>query len=158
MGLPLPGLEVQVERGLLVVTGPTVPGGRLQTRDRGCLDGHGRVIVQGRGEDLILSGGENIASVEVEQAIADHPAVLEVAVIAIPDERWGEVPAAYVTLQDGATATEEEIVEHVRGRLARFKAPKRVTFTELPKTSTGKIQKFVLRDAVWAGQEHRIGS
>lgn len=78
--------------------------------------------------------------------IADHPAVLEAAVIAVPDEKWGEVVAAHVTLHEGATATEAEIIEHVRGRLARFKAPKTVTFGELPKTSTGKIQKFVLRE------------
>ena len=76
--------------------------------------------------------------------------------IAVPDERWGEVPAAYVTLKDGASATAEEIVEHVRARLARFKAPRTVTFGELPRTSTGKIQKFVLRDQAWAGSERRI--
>jgi fatty-acyl-CoA synthase len=114
------------------------------------------VELRDRSKDVIISGGENIASVEVEQAIMDHPAVLEAAVIAVPDERWGEVPAAFVTLQEGASATEEEIVEHVRGRLARFKAPKSVTFGELPKTSTGKIQKFVLRDKAWAGVERRI--
>jgi fatty-acyl-CoA synthase len=90
--------------------------------------------------------------------IADHPAVLEVAVIGIPDERWGEVPAAYVTLRDGESATEEDIVEHVRAHLARYKAPKRVTFPdELPKTSTGKIQKFVLRDEAWAASGRKIG-
>ncbi|MEU6698262.1 AMP-binding protein [Pseudonocardia sp. NPDC046786] len=139
-------------------TRDAAPDGWFRTGDIGVMHPDGYVELRDRSKDVIISGGENIASVEVEQAIADHPAVLEVAVIAIPDERWGEVPAAYVTLQDGASATEEEIVEHVRGRLARFKAPKRVTFTELPKTSTGKIQKFVLRDAAWAGQEHRIGS
>ena len=115
----------------------------------------GYVELRDRSKDVIISGGENIASVEVEQVIADHPAVLEVAVIGIPDERWGEVPAAYVTLREGGEATEDEIVEHVRGRLARFKAPKRVTFAELPKTSTGKIQKFVLRDEAWAGRDGR---
>jgi fatty-acyl-CoA synthase len=89
--------------------------------------------------------------------IADHPAVLEVAVIAAPDERWGEVPAAFVTVHEGATVSEEDIIEHVRNRLARFKAPKSVTFGELPKTSTGKIQKFALREAAWAGTEGRSG-
>jgi fatty-acyl-CoA synthase len=79
-----------------------------------------------------------------------------VAVIAVPDEKWGEVPAAYVTLHAGATVTEAEIIEHVRGRLARFKAPKSVVFGELPKTSTGKIQKYVLRDKAWAGSDRRI--
>jgi fatty-acyl-CoA synthase len=116
----------------------------------------GYIELRDRGKDVIISGGENIASVEVEQAISEHPAVLEVAVIAVPDERWGEVPAAYVTLREGATANEAEIIEHVRGRLARFKAPKSVVFGELPKTSTGKIQKYVLREAAWAGEERRI--
>ena len=105
---------------------------------------------------MIISGGENIASVEVEQALMDHPAVLEAAVIAVPDERWGEVPAAYVTLKEGASATEQELVEHVKTRLARFKAPKTVTFGQLPKTSTGKIQKFVLRDKARADAQRRI--
>jgi fatty-acyl-CoA synthase len=83
--------------------------------------------------------------------------VLEVAVIGMPDERWGEVPAAFVTLKEGASATQEEIVEHVRARLARFKAPKSVTFGELPKTSTGKIQKFVLRNRAWSDRDRHIG-
>ena len=105
---------------------------------------------------MIISGGENIASIEVEQAIMDHPAVLEAAVIAVPDERWGEVPAAFVTLQDGAVGDRGRDHRARPGRLARFKAPKTVMFGELPKTSTGKIQKFVLRDQAWAGAERRI--
>lgn len=138
-------------------TRDAAPDGWFRTGDIGVMHPDGYVELRDRSKDVIISGGENIASVEVEQAIADHPAVLEVAVIAVPDERWGEVPAAWVTLREGESATEGEIVEHVRGRLARFKAPKRVTFGELPKTSTGKIQKFVLRDEAWAGQERRIG-
>ncbi|MFC4004949.1 AMP-binding protein [Prauserella oleivorans] len=138
-------------------TRQAAPDGWLRTGDLGVLHPDGYVELRDRSKDVIISGGENIASVEVEQAIADHPAVLEVAVIAVPDERWGEVPAAYVTLHDGAHATEDEIIEHVRARLARFKAPKSVVFTELPKTSTGKIQKFVLRQRVWQGRERRIG-
>ncbi|MFF5986023.1 acyl--CoA ligase family protein [Prauserella flavalba] len=122
------------------------PDGWFRTGDLGVLHPDGYVELRDRSKDVIISGGENIASVEVEQAIADHPAVLEAAVIAVPDEHWGEVPAAYVTLHEGASATEAEIIEHVRARLARFKAPKSVTFTELPKTSTGKIQKYVLRE------------
>lgn len=86
----------------------------------------------------------------------DHPAVLEVAVVAAPDDKWGETPVAFVTLQEGAEADETEIIEHVRTRLAHFKAPRTVTFGDLPKTSTGKIQKFVLRDGLWAGAERRI--
>src|SRR5919107_1132025 len=137
-------------------TAAAAPDGWFRTGDLGVLHPDGYVELKDRSKDVIVSGGENIASVEVEQAIADHPAVLEVAVIAVPDERWGEVPAAYVTLQDGASATEAEIIELVRGRLARFKAPKSVTFGPLPKTSTGKIQKYVLRDAAWSGTDRRI--
>ncbi|HEV7655580.1 MAG TPA: acyl--CoA ligase family protein [Mycobacteriales bacterium] len=137
-------------------TAAAAPDGWFRTGDLGVLHPDGYVELKDRSKDVIVSGGENIASVEVEQAIADHPAVLEVAVIAVPDERWGEVPAAYVTLQDGADATEAEIIEHVRGRLARFKAPKTVVFGQLPKTSTGKIQKYLLRDAAWEGTGRRI--
>jgi len=137
-------------------TAAAVPDGWFRTGDIGVLHPDGYIELRDRSKDVIISGGENIASVEVEQVIMDHPAVLEAAVIAMPDERWGEVPAAYVALKEGASATEEEIREHVRARLARFKAPKTVTFGELPKTSTGKIQKFVLREKAWADQEHRI--
>ncbi|GAB2914184.1 acyl--CoA ligase family protein [Rhodococcus aerolatus] len=127
-------------------TRAAAPDGWFRTGDVGVRHPDGYVELRDRTKDVIISGGENIASVEVEQAIADHASVLEVAVVGEPDERWGEVPVAYVTLHAGASATEAEIVEHVRERLARFKAPKRVVFGELPKTSTGKIQKFVLRD------------
>ena len=132
-------------------TAAAAPDGWFRTGDLGVLHPDGHVELRDRSKDVIISGGENIASVEVEQALADHPAVLEAAVVAAPDERWGEVPIAYVTLHEGASATEEELVEHVRARLARFKAPKAVVFGELPKTSTGKIQKYVLR------QRHRDG-
>ncbi|GEL17400.1 acyl--CoA ligase family protein [Pseudonocardia asaccharolytica] len=132
------------------------PDGWFRTGDLGVLHPDGYVELRDRSKDVIISGGENIASVEVEQAIADHPAVLEVAVIAVPDERWGEVPAAYVSLQEGTAATEAEIIEHVRGRLAHFKAPRHVVFGELPKTSTGKIQKYVLREKAWGGVERKI--
>jgi fatty-acyl-CoA synthase len=105
----------------------------------------GYVEIRDRSKDIIISGGENIASVEVEQAIDSHADVIESAVVGLPDEKWGEVPVAFVTLRDGATVTDDQIVEHVRGRLASFKVPRRVTFADLPKTSTGKIQKNVLR-------------
>src|SRR4051812_35359311 len=137
-------------------TAAAAPDGWFRTGDIGVRHPDGYIELRDRSKDVIISGGENIASVEVEQAIMDHPAVLEAAVIAVPDERWGEVPAAFVTLQKGASATEAEIIEHVRGRLARVKAPKTVTFGELPRTSTGKIQKFVLRDQAWAGSDRRI--
>jgi fatty-acyl-CoA synthase len=132
------------------------PDGWFRTGDVGVVHPDGYVELRDRSKDVIISGGENIASVEVEQVIMDHPAVLDVAVIAVPDERWGEVPAAYVTVHDGASVTEAEIIEHVKGRLARFKAPRTVTFGDLPKTSTGKIQKFVLRQKAWTGVERRI--
>ncbi|MEU3273914.1 AMP-binding protein [Saccharomonospora sp. NPDC006951] len=122
------------------------PDGWFRTGDLGVLHADGYVELKDRSKDVIISGGENIASVEVEQVIADHPAVLEAAVVAVPHEHWGEVPVAFVTLHEGAVATESEIVEHVRGRLARFKAPHSVAFTDLPKTSTGKVRKFVLRE------------
>jgi fatty-acyl-CoA synthase len=129
-------------------TRQAVPDGWFRTGDIGVMHSDGYIELRDREKDIIISGGENIASVEVEQVIADHPAVLEVAVIAAPDAKWGEVPAAYVTLRGGWTATEREIIEYVKTRIARFKAPKRVVFGELPKTSTGKVLKHVLRDAV----------
>ncbi|MFG2786097.1 AMP-binding protein [Streptomyces sp. NPDC048419] len=137
-------------------TAKAAPDGWFRTGDLGVLHPDGYVELRDRSKDVIITGGENVASVEVEQVIAEHPAVSEVAVVAVPDERWGEVPAAYVSLLDGAEATEAEIIEFVRARLARFKAPRHVVFGELPKTSTGKIQKFVLRDRAWTGAERRI--
>jgi fatty-acyl-CoA synthase len=133
-------------------TRQAAPDGWFRTGDLGVVHADGYVELRDRSKDVIISGGENIASVEVEQAIADHAAVLEVAVVAAPSERWGEVPIAYVTLHEGAQATEEEIIEHVRARLARFKAPKSVVFGALPKTSTGKIQKFRLRERTGDGE------
>jgi fatty-acyl-CoA synthase len=124
------------------------PDGWFRTGDLGVMHPDGYVELRDRAKDIILSGGENIASVEVEQALATHAAVLEVAVVAGPDERWGEVPVAFVTLKDGATATAEELIRHARARLAGFKAPKRVVFGPLPKTSTGKVQKKTLREGL----------
>jgi fatty-acyl-CoA synthase len=137
-------------------TAAAAPDGWFRTGDLGVMHPDGYIELRDRAKDIIISGGENIASIEVEQAVMSHPAVLEAAVIAIPDDRWGEVPAAYVTLKEGAQATAEDIIDHVRARLAHFKAPKLVEFRALPKTSTGKIQKFALRDQAWAGQERRI--
>src|SRR5213079_3224110 len=94
----------------------------------------GYVELRDRKKDVIISGGENISTIEVEQAVASHPAVLECAVVAIPDSRWGEVPKAFVSLKAGHQASAEEIIEHVRSRIAHFKAPKQVEFGELPKT------------------------
>jgi fatty-acyl-CoA synthase len=132
-------------------TARAVPDGWFRTGDIGVMHPDGHVELRDREKDIIVSGGENIASVEVEQVIVDHPAVLEAAVVAVPDAKWGEVPAAHVTLREGHTATESEIIDHVKARIARFKAPKRVIFGQLPKTSTGKIQKSALR-SVWRDQ------
>jgi fatty-acyl-CoA synthase len=127
-------------------TKAAAPGGWFRTGDLGVRHADGYIELRDRSKDVIISGGENIASVEVEQAIMEHPAVLDVAVVAAPDEQWGEVPAAYVTLKPGREVTAEDITNHVRATIARFKAPKHVIFGELPKTSTGKTQKFLLRE------------
>jgi fatty-acyl-CoA synthase len=106
----------------------------------------GYVEIRDRIKDVIISGGENISSVEVEGVFLRHPAVQEVAIVGMPDERWGESPHAFVVLAAGAEATETELTEFARTKLAHFKAPRHVHFvTELPKTATGKIQKYVLR-------------
>jgi fatty-acyl-CoA synthase len=120
-------------------------GGWFHTGDLGVQHPDGYVELTDRSKDVIISGGENIASVEVEKVLAAHPDVLEVAVVAVPDERWGERPVAFVVTQR-AGLTEQELREFARARLAHFKAPDRVYFESLPKTSTGKIQKHVLRD------------
>ena len=127
-------------------TADTLREGWLHTGDIAVVDPDGYLTIVDRKKDLIVSGGENVSSVQVENALAAHPAVLEVAVVGMADERWGEVPHAYVTLRTGAVATEGELIDWVRERLAHFKAPKRVTFLdELPKGGTGKILKQELR-------------
>jgi fatty-acyl-CoA synthase len=130
--------------------------GWFHSGDLAVMHPDGYIELRDRQKDIIISGGENISTIEVEQAITSHPAVLEVAVVAVPHDYWGEVPKAFVTLRPGKNATEEEIIDHCRARLARFKVPKEVEFGELPKTSTGKVQKFVLREREWAGKEKRI--
>ena len=120
----------------------------FHTGDLAVMHSDGYVKIKDRSKDVIISGGENISSLEVEEALYRHPAVMVAAVVAKPDEKWGEVPCAFVELKDGASVTEAEIIEHCRAMLARFKVPKSVEFCELPKTSTGKIQKFVLRQQV----------
>jgi fatty-acyl-CoA synthase len=120
-------------------------GGWFHSGDLAVLQPDGYIKIKDRAKDIIISGGENISSLEVEDVIYRHPAVLAAAVVAKPDAKWGETPCAFVELKPGATATEAEIVEHCRAHLARFKAPRAVVFGPLPKTSTGKIQKFMLR-------------
>jgi len=131
-------------------------GGWFHSGDLGVVHPDGYVELRDRKKDIIISGGENISTIEVEHAVVKHPAVLECAVVAVPHERWGEVPKAFVTLRPGSRATEQEIIEHCRAHLAHFKCPKSVEFCELPKTSTGKIQKFRLREKEWSGREKRI--
>lgn len=122
-------------------------GGWLHTGDLAVMHPDGYLEIRDRRKDIIISGGENVSSIEVENVVAAHPAVNEVAVVAAPHPRWGEVPVAFVSLRTGEHASEEELIEFVRQRLAHFKAPKAVRFVELPKTSTGKVQKFELRKA-----------
>lgn len=123
-------------------------GGWFHTGDLGVLDEHGYVIIKDRSKDIIISGGENISSVEVEDILYKHPAVLFAAVVAKPDAKWGEVPCAFVELKEGADATEAEIIAFCRRHMSGFKTPKAVVFGVIPKTSTGKIQKFLLRNQV----------
>jgi len=123
-------------------------GGWFHTGDLGVLDETGYVIIKDRSKDIIISGGENISSIEVEDVLHKHPAVLFAAVVAKPDSKWGEVPCAFIELKDNASATEAEIIAFCRAQMPGFKTPKAVVFGPIPKTSTGKIQKFMLRDEV----------
>ncbi len=121
-------------------------GGWFHSGDLAVMQPDGYVKIKDRSKDVIISGGENISSIEVEEALYRHPAVLAAAVVAQPDPKWGETPCAFVEVKPEAKVTEAELIEHCRSMLARFKAPKKVVFGELPKTSTGKIQKFLLRE------------
>jgi acyl-CoA synthetase (AMP-forming)/AMP-acid ligase II len=150
------------DRGEIVLRGPKVfkgywrdpeatakafAGGWFHTGDIGVRDADGYLFIVDRLKDMILSGGENIAGSEVERVLYEHGAVLEAAVVGRPDERWGEVPVAYVVLREGVTATAEELLDHCRGQLARFKVPKDVTFLdELPRNPSGKVLKRELRE------------
>ena len=129
-------------------TAAATRSGCFLTGDLGVMHPDGYVEIRDRSKDIIISGGENIASVEVERAIDSHPDVVESAVVAAPHPKWGEVPVAFVTRRTGSTVSEADLVSFLRERLAGFKVPEEITFTELPKTSTGKIQKSVLRERV----------
>jgi fatty-acyl-CoA synthase len=125
-------------------------GGWFHTGDGGTVDDGGYLTISDRKKDVIITGGENVSSIEVEDAVFSHPAVAEVAVIGVPDDKWGEMVTALVVLAQGQSATEAEIIAHTRERIAGYKAPKRVEFREaIPRTATGKIQKFKLREAFW---------
>ena len=138
-------------------TTAAIRDGWFYTGDMATIDEEGYALIVDRAKDIIISGGENISSVEVENTLYAHPAVYECAVLAVPDDQWGEVPKALVVLKPGTSATEEELIQFVRGRLAHFKAPKSVEFMEsLPKGGTGKILKADLREKYWAGQAKRV--
>jgi acyl-CoA synthetase (AMP-forming)/AMP-acid ligase II len=158
---PRPRIDTQLVRAqerLLGTIAKAFRGGWFHSGDLAVWHPDGNVELRDRGKDIIISGGENISSIEVEQTIVAHPAVLECAVVAIPHEHWGERPKAFVTLRDEAVATGAEIIAFARDRLAHYKCPDAIEFGELPKTSTGKVQKYVLREREWAGRETRIGA
>ncbi|MGQ9895884.1 MAG: long-chain-fatty-acid--CoA ligase, partial [Roseiflexus sp.] len=132
-------------------------GGWFHSGDLGVMYPDGYIELRDRKKDIIISGGENISTIEIERVLYQHPLVLEATVIGVPDDRWGETPKAFVLLKPGAQTTADEIIAFCRERLAHFKCPKFVEFVDsLPKTSTGKIQKFVLREKEWSGYEKRI--
>ncbi len=131
-------------------------GGWFHSGDLAVRHEDGYIELRDRAKDIIISGGENISTIEVEQVIMRHPSVLDAAVIAIPDDRWGERPKAFVIPRPGATADEAEIIAFCREHLPHFKCPDTVEFAELPRTSTGKVQKFVLREREWAGRDKKI--
>ncbi|MBI4207279.1 MAG: AMP-binding protein [Betaproteobacteria bacterium] len=129
-----------------IATRKAIPDGWFRSGDLGVMHADGYIELKDRTKDIIISGGENIASIEIERTLCAHPAVMEAAVVAGPDPKWGEVPVAFVTLKSGAAVTEEELIAYAREHMAHFKTPKRIVFGDLPKNATGKIQKFVLRD------------
>jgi acyl-CoA synthetase (AMP-forming)/AMP-acid ligase II len=131
-------------------------GGWFHSGDLAVMHPDGYVQIMDRKKDIIISGGENISTVEIENVIFRHLDVLEVAVIPVPDEKWGEVPKAFVVPKEGRQPTEQGIIEFCKENLARFKAPKSVEFSQLPKTATGKIQKFKLREKEWQGRERMV--
>jgi len=132
-------------------------GGWLHSGDLGVQHSDGYVELRDRAKDIIISGGENISTIEIEHAIDTHPGVLEVVVIGIPDEKWGERPKAFVIRTPGAEINEAELIGYLQTRIARFKVPKSVEFVDqLPRTATGKPQKVALREKEWAGHSSRI--
>jgi acyl-CoA synthetase (AMP-forming)/AMP-acid ligase II len=131
-------------------------GGWFHTGDGGYLDG-AYTVISDRKKDVIITGGENVSSIEVEDCLYQHAAVAEVAVIGVPDEKWGETIKALVVVRDGAEASEAELIGHCRDRLAHFKAPTSIEFrTALDRTATGKLQKYKLRQPYWAGRDKAV--
>jgi len=139
-------------------TDAAIYGGYFHSGDLAVWDEFGNIHIVDRKKDVIISGGENISSPEIEDALYKHPAVLECAVIGVPSEKWGETPKALIVLRDGAAPTEHEVIDFCREHLAHFKCPTSVEFVEgLPRTATGKLQKFLLRERYWQGIERRVG-
>jgi fatty-acyl-CoA synthase len=138
-------------------TAAAIRDGWFHTGDMATIDDEGYALIVDRAKDIIICGGENISSVEIENILYAHPAVYECAVLAVPDDQWGEVPKALVVLKPGTTASEAELLQFCRDRMASFKVPKSVEFLEsLPKGGTGKILKADLREKYWAGQPKRV--
>jgi fatty-acyl-CoA synthase len=138
-------------------TARAIYGGYFHSGDLAVWDQFGSIHIVDRKKDVIISGGENISSPEIEDALYRHPAVLECAVIGAPSEKWGETPKAIIVLRPGQSATEEEIIAFSREHLAHFKCPTSVEFVDaLPRTATGKLQKFLIRERYWAGQARRV--
>ena len=137
-------------------TAAAFEGGWFHSGDLAVWHPDGYIELQDRAKDIIISGGENISSQQVEKVIMEHPGVLEVCVVGVPDDRWGEVPKAFVVPREGSDIGAEDVIDFARERIAHFKAPKYVEFGELPKTATGKIQKYILREKEWEGRQTRI--
>jgi fatty-acyl-CoA synthase len=172
-GAPALGVRVQVDsqgevlaRANVVLEGyweqpeataAAIVDGWFHTGDGGTIDDEGYLTISDRKKDVIISGGENVSSIEVEDRIFSHPAVAEVCVIGVPDEKWGETVKALVVVVEGSEVTETELIEHCRGGLAHYKCPTSVEFrTELARTATGKLQKFKLRAPFWEGRERKV--
>jgi fatty-acyl-CoA synthase len=172
-GAPALGIELEVDssgevlaRGNVILKGywnqpdataEALAGDWFHTGDGGALDDESYLTISDRKKDVIISGGENVSSIEVEDTLFSHPAVAEVAVIGVPDERWGETVMALVVLQSGAEVNEAELIEYCRGRMAHYKCPRRVEIrTDLARTATGKLQKFKLREPYWADRDRKV--
>jgi acyl-CoA synthetase (AMP-forming)/AMP-acid ligase II len=172
-GAPALGIEMDVDaegevlaRGNVILEGywdqpdataAAIVDGWFHTGDGGSIDDEGYVTISDRKKDVIISGGENVSSIEVEDCLFSHPAVAEVAVIGAPDEKWGETVVALVVLAPGQSATEQDLMDHCRSKLAHFKCPTKIEFRdELARTATGKLQKFKLRAPYWEGRERLV--
>jgi fatty-acyl-CoA synthase len=137
-------------------TAEALRGGWFHTGDMATINEDGYILIVDRKKDIIVSGGENISSLDIEKTLAAHPGVYEVAVVPVPDDKWGEVPKALVVLKPGAQATEQELLEFCRARIAHYKVPRSVEFlATLPRTGTGKVLKRDLRTKYWGGETIR---